>query len=66
MLIEADHVMPGLSWSKVQDAEAEVASKRHQDRSNYGFVNGHAEARRLPTVFDPAQGVDFLLPGGIR
>lgn len=64
VLIEADHVMPALCWTTVADAEAEVASKRHGAKSNYCFVDGHTEPRRLPTVYDPDRGVDLWNPRG--
>jgi prepilin-type N-terminal cleavage/methylation domain-containing protein/prepilin-type processing-associated H-X9-DG protein len=66
VLIDADHVMPALCWSGVTDAEAEVASKRHREKSNYSFVDGHAEALRLPAVYNPAQGVDLWNPSLAR
>lgn len=66
VLTEADHVMPALSWTTVADAEAEVASKRHRERSNYCFVDGHAEARALRSVYNPSRGLDWWNPGGGR
>ncbi|HOX02277.1 MAG TPA: type II secretion system protein [Candidatus Paceibacterota bacterium] len=64
VLIEADHVMPALCWTTVADAEAEVASKRHGEKSNYSFVDGHTETRKLPTVYHPTFGVDLWNPRG--
>ncbi len=62
VLTAADHVMPALSWTSLADAEADVASKRHQGRSNYTFVDGHVESRTLSSVYNPAQGVDLWNP----
>ncbi len=53
--VAADHVMPALSWQTVADAENEVASKRHRQKSNYAFVDGHAELLLIARTFDPPQ-----------
>jgi prepilin-type N-terminal cleavage/methylation domain-containing protein/prepilin-type processing-associated H-X9-DG protein len=53
--IAADHVMPALGWLSVADAESEVASRRHKQKSNYAFVDGHAELLPLVRTFDPPQ-----------
>jgi prepilin-type N-terminal cleavage/methylation domain-containing protein/prepilin-type processing-associated H-X9-DG protein len=60
--IMADHVMPGLSWMTVADAQNEVASRRHKQKSNYVFVDGHAAPRELRTTFDPDKGIDLWNP----
>ncbi len=60
--IMADHVMPGLCWMTVADAENEVASRRHRQKSNYAFVDGHAAARELRATFDPAKQLDRWNP----
>lgn len=49
----ADHVMPGLSWERLADAEAEIASKQHRDKSNYAFVDGHLELLALRRTYNP-------------
>jgi prepilin-type processing-associated H-X9-DG protein len=56
----ADHLMPNF-WMSPQDA-VDVASRRHGPRSNYTFVDGHAEARDLKTIYDPARPVDLWHP----
>jgi len=60
--IAADHVMPALCWLTVADAENEVASQRHKQKSNYAFVDGHAAARELRAIFDPAKQIDWWNP----
>jgi prepilin-type N-terminal cleavage/methylation domain-containing protein/prepilin-type processing-associated H-X9-DG protein len=62
VLSAADHVMPALNWTTIADAETDVASKRHRQKSNYSFVDGHAEARKLSSVYNPASGVDLWNP----
>jgi prepilin-type N-terminal cleavage/methylation domain-containing protein/prepilin-type processing-associated H-X9-DG protein len=59
----ADHVMPGLCWTCLADAQAEVASRRHKQKSNYAFVDGHAAARELRTTYDPDNQLDWWNPG---
>jgi prepilin-type N-terminal cleavage/methylation domain-containing protein/prepilin-type processing-associated H-X9-DG protein len=56
----ADHIMPNF-WTAPQDA-ADVASRRHGQRANYTFVDGHAEGRAFSTIFDPARNVDAWNP----
>ena len=58
----ADHVMSGLCWQTVADAENDVAWQRHKRRSNYAFVDGHAAARELRTTFDPCNHLDSWNP----
>ena len=60
--IAADHVMPGLCWLTVADAQNDVAWQRHKQKSNYAFVDGHAAARELRTTFDPAKHLDMWNP----
>ncbi len=55
-----DHIMPNF-WVSVQDT-TDVASRRHNRRANYNFVDGHAEARDFKTIFDPARQVDLWHP----
>ncbi len=57
----ADHVM-ALFWMSVGDAQAEVASLRHGQKSNYAFVDGHSESRKLTSTYDPPHGVDCWNP----
>ena len=63
VLTMADHVMPGLNWTTSADAAVDVDSKRHGQKSNYSFVDGHAESRKLTFVYDPAGNVDSWHPG---
>ncbi len=57
----ADHIMPNF-WVAPSDA-VDVASRRHLGRSNYTFVDGHGEARKLEQTYQPAQKVDAWHPG---
>lgn len=56
----ADHIMPNF-WTSPQDA-VDVASRRHSQRANYTFVDGHAEARGFKTIYNPVRGVDEWNP----
>jgi len=56
----ADHIMPNF-WTASRDA-VDLASRRHGRRSNYNFVDGHAEARDFKTLYDPARQVDRWNP----
>jgi len=56
----ADHIMPNF-WSSPGDA-VDVASKRHNDKANYIFADGHAEARAFNTIYDPANSIDAWHP----
>jgi prepilin-type processing-associated H-X9-DG protein len=40
----------------------DVASRRHGRRSNYNFVDGHADARHFETLYEPAQQIDQWNP----
>ena len=60
--IAADHVMPALGWLTIADAENEVPSQRHRQKSNYAFVDGHTAARDLRVTFDPAKQIDLWNP----
>ena len=53
--IAADHVMPALTWLTVADAENDVAWQRHKQKSNYGFVDGHAELLAISRTYNPPQ-----------
>ncbi len=53
--IAADHVMPALGWLTAADAENEVAARRHKQKSNYAFVDGHAELLPLNRTYNPPQ-----------
>jgi prepilin-type N-terminal cleavage/methylation domain-containing protein/prepilin-type processing-associated H-X9-DG protein len=53
--IMADHVMPGLCWMTVADAENEVASRRHKQRCNYAFVDGHVALLPIVRTYNPPQ-----------
>jgi prepilin-type N-terminal cleavage/methylation domain-containing protein/prepilin-type processing-associated H-X9-DG protein len=56
----ADHIMPNF-WASSQDA-VDVASRRHGQRSNYTFADGHAELRDFRMIYDPARNVDAWNP----
>jgi prepilin-type processing-associated H-X9-DG protein/prepilin-type N-terminal cleavage/methylation domain-containing protein len=56
----ADHIMPNF-WVVPQDA-LDVASLRHSKRSNYAFVDGHAEARAFRSIYDHTRNVDAWNP----
>ncbi|HEY5910437.1 MAG TPA: prepilin-type N-terminal cleavage/methylation domain-containing protein [Verrucomicrobiae bacterium] len=56
----ADHIMPHF-WLSLQDA-SDVASRRHKNRSNYNFADGHAAAVRLLTTYNPTNCVDLWNP----
>jgi prepilin-type N-terminal cleavage/methylation domain-containing protein/prepilin-type processing-associated H-X9-DG protein len=56
----ADHIMPNF-WSAPADA-ADVDSRRHLGRANYTFVDGHGEARKFETIYQPARQVDAWHP----
>lgn len=57
----ADHIMPNF-WITPSDA-ADVDSRRHKNRANYAFVDGHAEARKFETTFQPTNQLDHWNPG---
>ena len=50
----ADHIMAQF-WLSVQDAVADVDSTRHRQRSNYSFVDGHAQRLPLLDTYCPPQ-----------
>ena len=56
----ADHIMPHF-WMLLSDAE-DVAADRHNEKSNYAFVDGHVESRRLTNTFDPDRLIDDWNP----
>jgi prepilin-type N-terminal cleavage/methylation domain-containing protein/prepilin-type processing-associated H-X9-DG protein len=60
--VAADHVMPALCWLTVADAENDVASQRHNQKSNYAFADGHTAARELRATFNPAKQIDLWNP----
>jgi len=47
-----DHVMPEY-WITVQDAMNDVDSTRHRQKSNYSFVDGHAQLLPITQTFFP-------------
>lgn len=55
-----DHIMPHF-WMAMADA-TDVDQHRHQKRSNYNFVDGHAEARNLGSTYDPTRQLDLWNP----
>jgi prepilin-type N-terminal cleavage/methylation domain-containing protein/prepilin-type processing-associated H-X9-DG protein len=56
----ADHLMPNF-WTGPEDT-LEVAFRRHGRKSNYTFVDGHAESRHFRTIYNPAEHVDQWHP----
>jgi prepilin-type N-terminal cleavage/methylation domain-containing protein/prepilin-type processing-associated H-X9-DG protein len=62
--IGADHIMAHF-WTSLQDA-TDVEWHRHRTRSNYSFVDGHAQAREFKTTFDPGSNVDLWNPSLAR
>jgi prepilin-type N-terminal cleavage/methylation domain-containing protein/prepilin-type processing-associated H-X9-DG protein len=60
----ADHIMPNF-WAAASDA-VDVASRRHHQRSNYTFVDGHVEGREFTTIYDPPRKVDQWNPSLAR
>ena len=56
----ADHLMPEY-WITIQDAMNDVASRRHRQKSNYSFVDGHAQLLPLAQTFFPP-GLDWWNP----
>jgi prepilin-type processing-associated H-X9-DG protein len=61
----ADHIMPNF-WATPQDADGDLAHRRHQQKANYLFVDGHVERRALAGVYDPANGIDAWNPAVAR
>lgn len=59
-----DHIMPNF-WVTPADA-AEVDAKRHRDKANYTFADGHGEARKFETTFQPARPLDQWNPSLAR
>ena len=49
----ADHLMPEY-WLSQNDA-VDLASRRHNERANYTFADGHSELLPLSQVFNPPQ-----------
>jgi prepilin-type N-terminal cleavage/methylation domain-containing protein/prepilin-type processing-associated H-X9-DG protein len=50
----ADHVMPEY-WISVQDAMNDVVTTRHRNRSNYAFLDGHAQLLPITKTYSPPQ-----------
>lgn len=57
----ADHLMCH-QWSGTKGAGNAVDARRHGDKSNYLFADGHGEALPLAATFDPAKGVNLWNP----
>jgi len=45
-----DHIMPEY-WITVQDVMSDVDSRRHRAKSNYSFVDGHAQLLPITQTF---------------
>jgi prepilin-type N-terminal cleavage/methylation domain-containing protein/prepilin-type processing-associated H-X9-DG protein len=56
----ADHIMAHF-WTSAQDV-TDVEKRRHRGRSNYSFVDGHAQARKFDTTFNPERQVNLWNP----
>ncbi len=55
-----DHIMPEY-WISLQDAANDVDGTRHRLKSNYSFVDGHAQLLRLDQTFSPP-AIDWWNP----
>jgi prepilin-type N-terminal cleavage/methylation domain-containing protein/prepilin-type processing-associated H-X9-DG protein len=60
----ADHIMPHF-WQTPADAN-DVDQHRHVRRSNYTFVDGHAEKRAFLKTYEPASALDLWHPAQAR
>lgn len=49
----ADHIMPHF-WISQEDAQ-DLASRRHKNRANYTFADGHASLQLLKNIYFPPQ-----------
>jgi len=56
----ADHIMPQF-WLSLSDARNDVDCTRHRRKSNYLFVDGHAQLLAIAATFTPPQ-LDFWNP----
>ncbi len=56
----ADHIMAHF-WTSAQEV-TDVEKRRHRNRSNYSFVDGHAQARKFDSTFDPEKQVNLWNP----
>ena len=55
----ADHIMAHFWY---MGGQSEVDADRHRPTSNYGYVDGHADARQFKSTFDPANQIDLWRP----
>lgn len=56
----ADHIMAQF-WTSAQGVTG-VEKCRHRYRSNYSFVDGHAQARKFVSTFEPEKHVNLWNP----
>lgn len=56
----ADHIMPHF-WQSASDA-SDVAQRRHGQRANYIFADGHAQALQFRVTYAPANHTDQWNP----
>jgi prepilin-type N-terminal cleavage/methylation domain-containing protein/prepilin-type processing-associated H-X9-DG protein len=49
-----DHIMAQF-WISISDARNEVDGTRHRQKSNYSFVDGHAQMLAIATTYAPPQ-----------
>lgn len=56
----ADHIMAHF-WTTAEEV-SDVGKHRHKGRSSYSFVDGHAQAQKFETTFNPEQQVNLWNP----
>lgn len=61
----ADHFMAH-QWSSAAAAQSVVAARRHDNKANYAFVDGHIETLSIEKTFAPEAGVNRWNPSLAR
>jgi len=61
----ADHVMAHL-WSSSAAAKNALDSRRHQNKSNFAFVDGHIESLPVEATYDRSSGLNLWNPSLAR
>ena len=66
-LTKTDHVMPW-EWESVSDPwlNDNVTPFRHQQQSNYVYVDGHAARQKISATFDPASNLNLWNPAAAQ